>query len=158
MADDTSRGRVDAALQRRLGHRPGMLKWVKYSTASLAGVVTGQSTLLFCLIVLDFSPVVSNVIAVTLGGIPNYLINRAWTFNKQGTHSFTREVVPFWSMAFLGLLLSTFSVAWAAERWDDNIIAVSLANIGAFGVLWVAKYFVLDKVLFAPIAAAIESD
>ena len=115
MADDRSRGRVDALLQRRLGHRPGLLKWVKYSTASLAGVVTGQSTLLFCLLVLDLSPVASNIIAVTLGGIPNYLINRAWTFDKQGTHSFTREVVPFWSMAFLGLLLSTFSVAWAAD-------------------------------------------
>ena len=158
MADDSARGRVDALLQRRLGHRPKVLKWVKYSAASLAGVVTGQSTLLFCLLVLDLSPVLSNVIAVTLGGIPNYLINRAWTFDKQGTHSFTREVVPFWSMAFLGLLLSTFSVAWAADRWDDNVIAVSLANIGAFGVLWVAKYFVLDKVLFAPIAAVVESD
>lgn len=150
-------GRVDALLDRWLGDRPRILKLVKYSTASASGVITGQSTLLFCFVVLGFSATLSNLIAVTIGAIPNYLINRAWTFEKQGTHSFTREVLPFWSMAFLGLLLSTFSVAWAADRWDDSAIAVSLANTAAFGVLWVAKYFVLDRVLFAPIAAAVEA-
>lgn len=158
MAQDRRTGRVDALLDRWLGSRPRILKLVKYSTASVAGVVTSQTTLLFCFVVLGISAAVSNVIAVTIGAIPNYLINRAWTFNKQGTHSFTREVLPFWSMAFLGLLLSTFSVAWAADRWDDSAIAVSIANTAAFGVLWVAKYFVLDRVLFAPIAHVIEDD
>lgn len=143
-------------LDRWLADRPRILKLVKYSAASVAGVITGQSTLLFCFLVLGFSAAISNVIAVTIGAIPNYLINRAWTFDKQGTHSFTREVLPFWSMAFLGLLLSTFTVAWAADRFDDSAIAVSIANTAAFGVLWVAKYFVLDRVLFAPIAAGVD--
>ncbi|WP_436793957.1 GtrA family protein [Actinospongicola halichondriae] len=157
MARDRRKGRVDALLERLLGERPRLLKFVKYSAASASGVITGQSTLLFCLLVLDLGAVTSNLLAVTIGSVPNYLINRAWTFNKQGAHSFTREVLPFWFMALLGLLLSTFTVAWAADRWDDNVLAISLANTAAFGVLWVAKYFVLDKVLFAPIAAAVEA-
>ena len=158
MADERRSGRIDALLERLLGDRPRILKLVKYSAASVAGVVTSQTTLLFCFVVVGLSAAVSNVIAVTIGAIPNYMINRAWTFNKQGTHSFTREVLPFWSMAFLGLLLSTFSVAWAADRFDDSAIAVMIANTAAFGVLWVAKYFVLDRVLFAPIAHAIEEE
>ena len=55
-----------------------------------------------CLVVLDLGGRPSNIIAVTVGSIPNYLINRAWTFNKRGAHSFTREVLPFWGMALLG--------------------------------------------------------
>ncbi len=157
MAQDQRAGRVDALLGRVLGDRPRLLKFVRYSAASASGVVTGQSTLFFCLLVLDLGAVTANLLAVTIGSIPNYLINRAWTFNKRGTHSFAREVLPFWSMALLGLLLSTFTVAWAAQRWDDNVLAISAANTAAFGVLWVAKYFVLDKVLFAPIAAAVEA-
>lgn len=157
-AASTQMGRADLVLERVLGNRPRLKKLARYSSASVAGVIVGQGSLLFCLLVLEWSAVVSNLVGVTLGSIPNYLINRAWTFNKRGTHSFTREVVPFWLMALLGLVLSTFSVAWAADAYDDNVIAVSLANIGAFGVLWVARFFILDRVLFAPLAEAIEHE
>jgi putative flippase GtrA len=150
--------RIDRFLERRLGRRPGMVKWIKYGAASLSGVVSSVITLNVCLLVLDLSAVVSNIIAVTVGSIPNYLINRAWTFSKSGTHSFTREILPFWLMAVLGLALSTFSVAWADQRWDGNTIALNIANLAAFGVLWVAKYFVLERILFKPLAHAIEAE
>ncbi len=131
---------------------------MKYSAASVSGVVTSQVALVLCLVVFDLPAVTSNLIAVTLGSVPNYLINRAWTFNKRGTHSFTREVLPFWLMALLGLVISTIAVAWADARFDGNVIALSAANIGSFGVLWVAKFFVLERLLFVPLAAAIEHE
>lgn len=129
---------------------------MRYSAASVAGVVASQVTLLGCLVVLDLDAVPANLIAVTVGAVPNYLINRAWTFDKRGRHSLTREVIPFWSMALAGLVLSTVAVAWADGRFDGSLVAVSAANIGSFGVLWIAKFFVLDRVLFAPLAHAIE--
>lgn len=152
------RARADDLLDRWLGDRPRLVKLVKYSSASVAGVITGQGSLLFFLLVVDLDAVVANFLAVTLGAIPNYLINRAWTFGKSGSHSFTREVLPFWSMAFLGLLLSTFAVAWADDRYDGSVLAVSVANIASFGVLWIARYFILDRVLFAPIAEVLEHE
>ena len=155
MAASTERRR-DGALERRIGHRPAVYKLVKYSTASVAGVITGVSSLNFCLLVLDLDAVLSNIISVTLGSIPNYLINRAWTFNKRDAHSFTREILPFWLMAVLGLVISTFAVAWADERWDGNTLALNAANLGSFGVLWVAKFFVLERVLFKPLAHVVE--
>lgn len=147
---------LDAYIDRYLGAHPGIAKLVRYSAASLSGVVVSQITLLTCFVVIGLSAVVSNIIAVTFGAIPNYLINRAWTFNKRGSHSVTREVIPFWSMAFLGLGLSTIAVAWVDRAYDGNPVLVSAANIGAFGVLWIAKFFVLDRVLFAPLAHVIE--
>ena len=150
--------RVDEQLERRLGHRPGLLKLIKYGAASAAGVVTSQIVLIACLVVLDLSAITSNLVAVTVGSIPNYSINRAWTFNKRGAHSFTREVLPFWLMALLGLALSTLAVAWADQRYGENVLVLSLASLGSFGVLWVAKFFVLERVLFAPLAAAIEHE
>lgn len=148
--------RIDRLLERRLGHRPAVTKLVKYSSASVVGVITSQATLISCLVVLELAAITSNLIAVTVGTIPNYLINRAWTFNKRGTHSFTREVLPFWLMAVLGLVLSTFAVAWADDVFDGNVLALSGASVGSFGVLWIAKFFVLERVLFAPIVAAVE--
>lgn len=139
-----------------LDEHPTVRKLARYSAASAAGVVASQATLLTCLAVLDWEAVPSNLVAVTVGAIPNYAINRAWTFDKRGPHSLTREVIPFWSMALAGLVLSTVAVAWADGRWDGNLVAVSVANLGSFGVLWLAKFFVLDRILFAPLAHAIE--
>lgn len=155
MAATTGR-RLDGAIERRLGHHPAIVKLVKYSAASVAGVITSVVALNFCLLVLDLDAVTSNIISVTLGSIPNYLINRAWTFNKRDSHSFTREILPFWLMAFLGLVISTFAVAWADDRFDGNALALNAANLGSFGLLWVAKFFVLERVLFKPLVQAVE--
>ena len=147
---------VQASTEARLGRPPWVAKWIKYSAASMTGVITSTVTLFVLLEMIDMDPVPANIIAVTLGAIPNYLVNRAWTFGKRGSHSFTREVLPFWGMAILGLVISTFAVAWAAHRWDDNTIVIMLANIASFGVLWVARFFILERVLFKPLAEIIE--
>ncbi len=147
---------ADASLGRAIERRPWIAKWAKYSAASLSGVVSSTATLFVLLEVVDMAPVPSNIIAVTVGAVPNYLVNRAWTFNKRGAHSLTREVLPFWGMAVLGLILSTFAVAWAAERFDENTLILMLANVGSFGVLWVARFFVLERVLFKPLIELVE--
>jgi putative flippase GtrA len=127
---------LDAPVEYLIGRRPWLTKWAKYSAASLSGVVTSTSTLFVLLEVVGMAPVPSNIIAVTIGAIPNYLVNRAWTFNKRGAHS--------------------FAVAWAARRWEDNTLIIMAANIGSFGVLWVARFFILERVLFKPLADIIE--
>lgn len=151
------RTRISALAEPILGPRPGLTKVLKYGTASVAGVGTNQVVLVLCYAVIGIGAATSNVIGVAAGAVPNYLINRAWTFKKRGTHSFTREVLPFWGMALLGLILSTLAVAWAADRFG-SAFAVAAANIGAFGVLWVGKFFVLDRILFAPLAHAVEPE
>ncbi|MCO8126359.1 GtrA family protein [Acidimicrobiia bacterium EGI L10123] len=147
---------ADAGPDTALGRRPWIAKLAKYSAASLAGVVTSTSTLFLMLEVFDVAPVPSNIAAVTVGAVPNYLINRAWTFNKRGAHSFTREVLPFWGMAILGLIISTFAVAWAAGRYDENTLILMMANVGSFGLLWVGRFFILDRLLFKPLADILE--
>ncbi len=54
------------------------------------------------------------------------------------------EVVPFWSMALLGLLISTVAVAIVDDHYD-GALPVAAASIGAFFLVWIFKFFVLDK-------------
>jgi hypothetical protein len=56
--------------------------------------------------------------------------------------------VPFWVMSFLGLLLSTVAVVWLERRYPDDKLLANVGNMLGFGVLWIAKFFVLDRVLF----------
>lgn len=125
---------------------------MRYSAASAAGTVVGQGSLAFGTTVLEWSGVVSNLVAVSLGTIPNYAINRYWTWQKAGRERMGKEIGVFWLMAVIGLVVSTVFVAFAERHWDAKI-AINLANLAGFGILWVAKFFFLDRVLYRVVEA-----
>lgn len=120
---------------------------MRYSLVSVIAVLAAQSALLFCTVVIGMRPVSANLVAVGVGSIPSYLLNRIWVWGRRGNHSFTREVLPFWVMAFLGLVFSTLLVHFAS-LWSDAALVTNAANLTAFGSLWVIKYLVLDSVMF----------
>ena len=122
-------------------------KALKYSMVSVVAVLCSQTVLVICSAGLGWDPVPSNTTAVAVSSVPSYLLNRAWVWGKRGSHSFLREVVPFWVFAFVGLGFSTLLVHLATQ-WSEATIVLSAANLTAFGILWVAKYLVLDQLLF----------
>jgi putative flippase GtrA len=122
-------------------------KALKYSMVSVIAVACSQTILVLCSAILGWEPVPSNVTAVTVSSIPSYLLNRAWVWGRKGSHDVLREVLPFWIFAFVGLGFSTLLVHLAAH-WSEATAVVSIANLTAFGILWVGKYLVLDQLLF----------
>jgi putative flippase GtrA len=122
-------------------------KLLKYSIASGTGVVTDAVVLVGSREVLGMSFMVAHLMAVGVATIPNYLINRYWTWQQNGKNRLWAEVVPFWVMAFLGFVLSTLFVAYAKEQWGTTV-AVLAANLSGFGVLWILKFLVLDKLMW----------
>ena len=128
--------------------RPLLRKLMRYSVASAVGVTLGQSCLYLFDEVVGLEEFVANIIAVAISSVPVYLINRYWAWELRDRNSLSREVVPFWGMTFLGLVLSTVAVAVVDGRTDWQP-AIQAANLAGFGVLWVAKFVVLDRVVFA---------
>lgn len=112
-----------------------------------------------CIIILTkgfgVADLITNFIAVAVSSIPAYVLNRAWVWGKHGKNHLTKEVLPFWGFSFAGLVASTLLVAWIGPDIQPgetatamDTLRVMIGNIGGFGVLWVAKFFVLDKLLF----------
>jgi putative flippase GtrA len=122
-------------------------KTFRYTMVSVVSVAVGQAVLITCSGLLGWSGVTSNIVAVSIGAIPSYLLNRYWTWGKRGRNHLMTEVLPFWGMAVLGLAFSTWLVAIADRRYGTTL-AVSAANFLAFGSLWVAKFVLLNRVLF----------
>lgn len=145
--NETSTSKRSGLVQTVLGHHL-TAKLAKYAAVSLISVVISQATLYVMASVWDWDAVVANVAAVALGTPTSYVMNRAWVWSKHGKSSFWTEVVPFWVLTFAGLGLSSLIVWIFHELWPDQKILVNVGNIAGFGLLWLLKFFILERLLF----------
>lgn len=123
-------------------------KLVRFGAVSAFNVVLGQILLYTTQVALDWSAVAANIFAVSVGAVPAYLLSRYWVWEKRGKNRIMREVVPFWTLALIGFALSTLAVWYVDTRWDVGPLVINLTNLAAFGIVWVAKFSILDRVLF----------
>lgn len=97
----------------------------------------------------------SNLLATAIASIPAYYLNRTWAWGKSGRSHVFREVVPFWAITVLGVLLSTTAVHFASiEAHHHHLskagvtLAVESANFITYAILWFAKFSFFNRVLF----------
>lgn len=119
-------------------------KLLRYCGVSVFNVIFGQGLLYLFHGGLHWSAWIANVAAVGISAIPAYLLSRHYVWGQSGPNSLRSEVLPFWIMAFIGLALSTVVIAVIDRRWGGDL-SVALASLCSFGVVWLAKFFVLDK-------------
>ncbi len=115
-------------------------------SVSLAGVFQRRARL---------SAWISSTLATAIAAVPNYEMNRKWAWGKSGRSHLWKEVVPFWVLAFIGWGISTISVHamedYAKQHHFTHLAStasVTIVYVGAFGVLWIAKFIIFNKVLF----------
>src|SRR6266545_4862945 len=131
-------------------------KFVRYSLVSLASIAISQSVLMVAFGMLHWTARLSNVIACAVATVPSYYLNRTWTWGRGGTSSLWREVVPFWTLAFVGLAFSTWAADFGSTVARQVAVSHQMATaivmasaLLAFGVLWVGKFAVFNLILFA---------
>ena len=132
---------------------PSSVKLIKYAGVSVISTVVSQVTLFLTFGVFQLmSEVPANFVANVVATIPSYTLNRRWVWGKGGKSHFWREVVPFWVLSFIGLAFSSVAV-WSAGQFARNhhlshgatSLLVNAANLLAFGLLWVVKYLVYNR-------------
>jgi putative flippase GtrA len=130
-------------------------KALRYTLVSVVSVGVSQVALFALFGLAEWTARSANYGAFVAGGIPSYILNRRWTWGKTGRSHIMREVVPYWGLALLGLVLSTFAVSfaedWAHDVTDTRLVQALIVNgssIAAFGLLWVGKFFLFNKVIF----------
>ncbi len=135
---------------------------IKYALSSVISVVVTEAVLFLVFGVFRlFSAEISNVVATAVAAVPSYYLNRNWAWGKSGRSHFLREVVPFWSLAFVGLALSLVTVGFAQSFANSHgfshltdALFVNFASLVAFGVVWVGKFFIFNFWLFGTRSAS----
>jgi putative flippase GtrA/glycosyltransferase involved in cell wall biosynthesis len=150
-------GRLSEAAGVTVGPRPPsrLRKLIRYATVSAISSAVSLTVLGVLVATGAVSPGWANVIAIAVGTVPSFELNRRWVWGKGGRRSLWAEIGPFCALSFAGLGLSTATVslaaAWAGRAGlgaAGRTLAAEAANVAAFGSLWIAQYMILDRVLF----------
>jgi putative flippase GtrA len=129
----------------------------RFVVVSLFNVAFGQSLLVLAYSAFGWSFVTSNIFAVAVSAGPAYVLARYWVWEKTSKNHLVKEIAPFWGLAFLGLVASTLAAGFASGYSDAQIV-LNLVNLATFGIIWVFKFFILDRFMFGtppqPLVAA----
>jgi putative flippase GtrA len=135
-------------------HSPDFKKLWRYGTISVVSTGISLTGLFVFYRILALSPGWSNIWATVIATVPYYYLNRMWVFNKRGRSHLTKEIIPFWVIAFGSLILSTLAVRFAGHEARSigskttRAGILLMANFATYGLLWIAKFFVFNKILF----------
>lgn len=114
----------------------------KFAIAS--AIAAGTSAIVFpVLYVLGLSTTACTIIAFFAGAIPNWTLNRRWTWKVQGSVAWGREIV-----AYLVISGSTLVVLSLATGLTDHAVQGIPAHHGLRVVLVTASYFGMLAVLY----------
>jgi putative flippase GtrA len=135
---------------------PGGRKAIRYLLVSVINVVLGEAVLGLSYLFLHWSAAAAAVVAVAASTVPAYFLNRMWVWGRRGRSHLVREVIPFWVVALVYLVLSV-GAADAAEAAAKSLttsrplqtVVIMAAIVVASGVLWLVRYFVLDTLVFS---------
>jgi putative flippase GtrA len=153
-------------IARRLGE--ARRKQIRYLVASAASLTVAQAVLAVTYGIAGWTAMTANVASFVVATAFAYVIQRRWTWRRNDRSNLWREVVPFWAIAGVGLAASTIAVRVAAGFAQENVasrlvqtLALVAASTATYGVLWVAKFLILERYLFGratPTGASPEID
>jgi putative flippase GtrA len=133
---------------------PNGKKMFRYTMVSV--ISTAVSTVVLLLVYGVFrwwtevpSAVVGNLVAT----VPSYYLNRTWAWGKTGRSHVRREIIPFWTLAVVGILMSVVTesearhlgLTYFPHHHLARTVLVLGANFAAFGILWVVKLLVFNR-------------
>ena len=94
----------------------------------------------------------ATVFANVVATIPSYFLNRMWVWGKGGRSRVMKEIVPFWVMSAIGIVVSIGGAAVARHIGKVNHLShgeqtavLLLANLISFGLFWVLKYMLYNR-------------
>jgi putative flippase GtrA len=134
---------------------PLVRKLLRYASGSVVATVCSEVCFVLVYGVLGAGPAWSSVVSWLAGAIPNFWLNRSWTWQRQGRPRLRSEVLPYVVIILATLLLATVAThladVWLHDRAVSDSVRVALVAavfLGTYVVAFAARFVLLDR-LFA---------
>ena len=132
---------------------PEAKQLLRYAMVSVVSTVVSFGTLALVFGVFHFwGEIGSTVFANAVATVPSYYLNRGWVWGKNGRSHLMKEIVPFWAMSGIGIVVSIFGAAIARHLGIEHHLGhlqqtgvVLFANVMSFAIFWVLKFLVFNR-------------
>ncbi|MHB1209393.1 MAG: GtrA family protein [Acidimicrobiales bacterium] len=129
-------------------------KLIRFTAVSVVSTVVSVVVIAFVYgLKIIKGEVEATLVGNIIGAIPSYTLNRRWTWGKTGPSHVRKELLPFWTMAVLGIGFSMVGASYAKDfvhshHWSHllNTGIVDAANLVSFAVFWVLKLVVFNRI------------
>jgi len=130
-------------------------RFIRYSMVSVVAVAITEFAILVCTWFFGLSGIAANTIGCVAAMPASYEFNRKWAWGKEGKSHLWREVVPFWTLTMLGFLASTGTTQLADDLTHTHHVtgltrslAIMGASLFAWGVIWIVKFLIFNRLVF----------
>jgi putative flippase GtrA len=122
-----------------------------------SGLAAGTSAVVFpILYVLGASTTVCSVVAFFAGAIPNWTLNRKWTWKVQGRVAPGREIFAYLVVSGMTLVLLSLATAWTHQHVQSiapghgvRVLLVTATYFGVLAVLYAVRYALYERWIFS---------
>lgn len=143
--------RIEHVWQKR--GTPEAKQLIRYTMVSVVSTIVSFGVLALVFGVLHlWGEIASTVFANVVATVPSYFLNRRWVWGKGGRSHLTKEILPFWVMSAIGIVVSIFGAAVARHIGNvyhlshfEETLVVLAANVVSFGLFWVLKYMLYNR-------------
>lgn len=130
-------------------------RWWRYAVTSVVSTVVSEGVLLVLYGSRVADAAVAAVAATVAGTVPSYAMSRYWIWPDADRRGRGRQVAGYWVVAFVSLgissLLTGAAAAVAPTGRVTRLVVVGAAYVGTYGLLWIAKFAVYERLLFRPV-------
>jgi putative flippase GtrA len=139
-----------AALLEHIRSEEGRKK-LRYAGVSVIFVPVGQGLLQILGLYMSFTQ--ASILAAAILTVPNFFANKLIVWKVSSKENQRTQIAIFLVAAMLGVTFAT-GLTWVVEQLtvDSSALvkrlAVFVAQLTGFGVVWVARFLILDRWLF----------
>ncbi len=138
-------------LQEKVLHR----RVARFAIASM--VAAGTSAVVFpVLYVLGASTTACSIAAFAAGAIPNWTMNRRWTWKVEGRVAFGREILAYILVSASTLIVLSLVTGWTHQQVQSipaghgiRVALVTASYFGVLAVLYGIRYMLYERWIFS---------
>jgi putative flippase GtrA len=123
-------------------------KALRYVGGSVVAAACSEVTLVVLYGLLHLAPGPASCLAWVAGAVPNYWLNRSWTWRRRGRPDLRREVLPYVVIILTTLLLAALLTA-GVDRWARDTATGDTARVVLVAGTFLAVYVAMFLLRFA---------
>jgi putative flippase GtrA len=139
----------------------GWGRFLRYAVSSAAATLCSGATFALAYRLLHLGPQMASVSAFAAGALVNFAGNRFWAWARRHRRGLGRDVAAYAALA-VGTALAAAGVTSLADWYTDRLgvsdngraALVEAAYFATYAAMFLVKFALLDRVLFASRAAA----